>query len=251
MTPCSGKSNPGQSCSPTPARALLLIFAKEPVPGQVKTRLSPPLSPAQAAELYRCFLADVMEEMARLSGVDLAVAHDPAPARDFFAALAPPGTRLVPQARGNLGRRLKEAVDWGFSLGYPAVLVRNSDSPDLPGEFVREGAEALLAGRADAVLGPCPDGGYYLVGLRQPCPELFQQVAWSTPAVLQQTLERAGEVGLQVHLLPPWPDIDDLAGLRRFARRPHSPPAAGWRSHAWLDEHFFSPLPESAGTAPE
>jgi len=222
---------------------VLIIFAKEPAPGQVKTRLSPPLSLAQAAELYRCFLDDVLEEMAILSKLDLAVAYDPVASRNFFATLAPPGAKLVPQAEAGLSHRLIEACTWGFAQGYAAVLVRNSDSPDLPGAYVQEGREALLTGQADVVLGPCPDGGYYLVGLRQPCPELFQSVSWSTDAVLEQTLARALQLGLGPHLLPPWPDIDDLKELLNFLKRPHSPHAPGWRSHAWARNHLRAYLP--------
>jgi rSAM/selenodomain-associated transferase 1 len=228
--------------------ALLIIFAKEPVPGQVKTRLSPPFSPHAAAQLYRCFLEDVLAEMQALPEVALALAYTPPSARDFFAALVPPGGRLAPQAEAGLGDRLIQAFAWGFGEGFAAVLIRNSDSPDLPGAFVQEGREALLTGRADIVLGPCPDGGYYLVGLRKPCPELFHNVAWSTEAVLDQTLARAGQLGLKVHLLPPWPDIDDLSELLNFLKRPLAPPAPGWRSHAWAMEHLRPYLPEISVT---
>jgi rSAM/selenodomain-associated transferase 1 len=232
----------------TPDRDLLIIFAKEPAPGQVKTRLSPPLSLALAAELYLCFLEDVLEEMAGLPGLDLAVAYDPASARNFFATLTPPGVKLVAQAEASLSHRLIEGCTWGFAQGYTAVLVRNSDSPDLPGAYVQEGREALLSGQADVVLGPCPDGGYYLVGLRQPCPELFQKVPWSTDAVLDQTLARARQLGLKVHLLPPWPDIDELYELLNFLKRPHAPPAPGWRSHAWAKERLLPHLSRGSGT---
>ncbi len=218
--------------------ALLIIFAKEPVPGQVKTRLCPPLSPQEAAQLYYRFLEDVLAGMQALSGVNLALAYTPPSAGDFFAALMPSNGRLVAQAETGLGERLIQAFTWGFGEGFAAVLIRNSDSPDLPGAYVREGREALLTGRADVVLGPCPDGGYYLVGLRKPCPELFHHVAWSTEAVLGQTLARARQLGLKVHLLPPWPDIDDLSELLNFLKQPLAPPAPGWRSHAWAQEHL-------------
>jgi uncharacterized protein len=222
--------------------ALLLIFAKAPVPGQVKTRLSPPLTPAQAAALYGCFLQDVLTEMAGLEEMALAVAYNPASAREFFLNSTPDRVHLVAQAGADLGARLLRAFDWGFAQGYEAVLIRNSDSPDLPGAFIREGREVLLSGRADVVLGPCPDGGYYLVGLRRPCPELFQGIAWSTDAVLQQTLGRSGRLGLRPHLLPSWADIDDLNGLRNFLQKPLTPPAPGWRSFAWARKFLPSSL---------
>jgi hypothetical protein len=230
-----------------PIRTLLIIFAKEPVPRQVKTRLSPPLPPALAAELYHCFLKDILEEMTGLDGVDAAVAYDPPSAGKFFERLAPEGVKLVPQAEADLSERLIEACNWGFAQGYAAVLMRNSDSPDLPGSIVREGMEALLGGRTDVVLGPCPDGGYYLVGLEKPHPEIFHQVSWSTASVLEQTLARAEDAGLRTYLLPPWPDIDAWDELLNFLRRPHAPPAPGWRSHAWAEEHLRPYLPGDIG----
>jgi rSAM/selenodomain-associated transferase 1 len=227
---------------------LLIIFAKEPVPGQVKNRLSPPLSPESAARLYFHFLQDVLEEMLRLTQVHLAMAYAPAPSRSFFAQVVPTRLRLVPQVEGDLGERLIQAFEWGFSLGYEAVLIRNSDSPDLPGALVMEAHEALITGGADVVLGPCPDGGYYLMGLKASRPELFRGVDWSTAAVLDQTLEKVRQLKLTAHLLKAWPDIDTLAELANFLQRSLSPPAPGWRSHAWASQHLRQSLPEiSAG----
>jgi hypothetical protein len=140
--------------------ALLIIFAKEPRPGQVKTRLCPPLSEEIAARLYKKFLEDILEEMARLPGLSLALAYTPDTALDFFQALSPAGVSLWPQAGADLGARLVNAFDRGFAAGFGTVLVRNSDSPDLPGEMVLAAAQALESQKADLVLGPNPDGGY-------------------------------------------------------------------------------------------
>jgi glycosyltransferase A (GT-A) superfamily protein (DUF2064 family) len=110
------------------------------------------------------------------------------------------------------------------------VLVRNNDSPDLPGEMVTEAQEVLGSRRADVVLGPCPDGGYYLVGLRTTRPQLFDDISWSGPAVLADTLAQADRLGLTVHLLPSWPDIDTFDDVRAFAKSPKTSAAPGWRS---------------------
>jgi hypothetical protein len=210
--------------------ALLIIFAKEPRPGQVKTRLSPPLSPEEAAQLYHSFLQDILEEMARAPEVRLAVAFSPLGAQVFFRGLAPPGTDLFPQEGADLGERMARALAWGFAAGFGPVLLRGGDVPDLPAALVSEAAEALATGRNQVVLGPSPDGGYYLVGLSQPQPLLFQGPAWSSRTVLRDTLRLARELGLRVHLLPPWPDIDTYDNLWTFLHRSRPGPQPGWRS---------------------
>ena len=210
--------------------ALLIIFAKEPRPGQVKTRLSPPLSPEEAAQLYHSFLQDILEEMALVPEVRLAVAFSPLDAQVFFRGLAPSGTDLFPQEGADLGERMARALAWGFAAGFGPVLLRGGDVPDLPAVVVSEATEVLAAGRDQVVLGPCPDGGYYLVGLSQPQPLLFQGPAWSSRTVLADTLRLARELGLRVHLLPPWPDIDTYDNLRMFVHRSRPGPQPGWRS---------------------
>ena len=135
---------------------LLIIFAKEPRPGQVKTRLSPPLSPEEAAQLYHSFLQDILEEMARVPGVRLAVAFSPLEAQVFFRGLAPPGTDLFPQEGADLGERMAQAFARGFAAGFGPVLLRGGDVPDLPAAVVSEAAEVLAAGRDQVVLGPAP-----------------------------------------------------------------------------------------------
>jgi rSAM/selenodomain-associated transferase 1 len=211
--------------------ALLIIFAKEPRPGQVKTRLSPPLSLEAAAQLYHCFIQDILDEMARLPKVRLAVAFSPPTAQVFFCRLAPPGTILFSQEGADLGERMARAFARSFAAGFGPVLLRGSDVPDLPAAVVSE-AQAMLMGRqAQVVLGPATDGGYYLVGLTEPQPALFRGPAWSSSTVLKDTLRLAQQLGLsRVHLLPPWPDIDTYDNLRTFLHRAGPAPQPGWRS---------------------
>ncbi|OGR24844.1 MAG: hypothetical protein A2139_04995 [Desulfobacca sp. RBG_16_60_12] len=210
--------------------ALLIIFAKEPRPGQVKTRLSPPLSPKEAAQLYHSFLLDILEEMARAPEMRLAMAFSPPGAQVIFRGLAPPGTDLFPQEGADLGERMSRAFAWGFAAGFGPVMLRGSDVPDLPAAVVLEAREVLAAGRTQVVLGPCPDGGYYLVGLNEPQPPLFQGPAWSSSTVLADTLRLARRLDLRVHLLPTWPDIDTYDNLRTFLQRAGPAPQPGWRS---------------------
>ena len=98
----------------------------------------------------------------------------------------------------------------------PAAIAVDSDSPTLPMAYVREAAAVLGEDRADVVLGPCEDGGYYLIGTRQPHPGLFEGILWSTAQVLGMTLEKARVLDLRVHLLPSWFDVDTERDLRRL-----------------------------------
>jgi rSAM/selenodomain-associated transferase 1 len=221
--------------------ALLIIFAKEPHRGQVKTRLSPPLSPEAAAQLYHNFLLDILEEMGRVPEVRLALAFSPPEAQDFFQALARPGMDIFPQEGSDLGERMARACAWGFKAGYSPVLLRGSDTPDLPAAVVSEAREVLAAGHFQVVLGPATDGGYYLVGLSRPQPHLFQGPLWSSDTVLESTLKAARQQNLTVHLLPAWSDIDTLADLLTFLNRACPAPQPGWRSRLKAMELLGSP----------
>jgi rSAM/selenodomain-associated transferase 1 len=210
--------------------ALLIIFSKEPLPGQVKTRLCPPLSPEAAAKLYHCFLLDILDEMALVAEVSLTVAFSPETAQGFFRQLAPPETGLFPQEGADLGQRMARAFARSFAAGFGPVLLRGSDVPDLPAAVVSEVIAVLAAGQAQVVLGPATDGGYHLVGLSEPQPGLFQGPVWSSRTVLADTLRLARQLGLRVHLLDPWPDIDTGDDLRTFLNRPGPASQPGWRS---------------------
>jgi uncharacterized protein len=210
--------------------ALLIIFAKEPLPGQVKTRLSPPLSPEEAAQLYHRFCLDILEEMARVPKVRLAMAFSPPGAQGLFHRLAPPGTDLFPQEGADLGERMARAFARSFAAGFGPVLLRGSDVPDLPAAVVSEAREVLASGQAQVALGPCLDGGYYLMGLTGPQPRLFQGPVWSSSTVLTDTLNLIRQLGLRVHLLPPWADIDTGDDLRTFLDLYRPAPQPGWRS---------------------
>lgn len=197
-------------------RQALFVMAKDPRPGQVKTRLCPPLVPEVAARLYRCFLLDVLDLAAAVPGVDPVVAYAPAGAREEFARLAGGRFALVPQEGTDLGTRLENTFRVLFAHGYDRVAALSTDSPDLPLPFLRD-AFALLE-RTPVVMGPCPDGGYYLIGLSRLLPDLFREMPWSTDRVLPETEARARRLGVGLARLPEWHDVDtaeDLARLRR------------------------------------
>lgn len=202
----------------------LIVVAKEPVPGLTKTRLCPPFTPESAAEFYRCLMLDTLALMTRLDGVDHVIAYTPPSARAYFEDLAPEGFRLVEQEGADLGERLANALAHHFDLGYQRVVIMNSDGPTLPLTYLQEAFSGLA--QADITLGPGHDGGYYLIGMKKIHPELFQGIAWSTGEVIPQTLKICRRLGLRVHQLAEWYDVDvgaDLARLHRdLAREPEA-----------------------------
>ena len=210
----------------------LIVVAKEPVPGRTKTRLCPPFTPESAAEFYRCLLLDTLALMARLEMADHTVAYTPDSARDYFEGLAPNGFRLVPQQGGDLGERLANALAHHFDLGYRRVVIMNSDGPTLPQACLEEAFSGLDS--ADVTLGLSHDGGYYLIGMKRLHPELFRGIDWSTEQVIPQTLAICRRLGLAVHQLPAWYDVDVEADLARLADDLARDPAAAPRTWAFL-----------------
>ncbi len=188
----------------------LAVFAKAPVPGQVKTRLRPALDDEQAARLAAAFVRDTLEKAARLGPpVTVYFAGD----RALLEPLAPPdvrwpGIQWRDQGGGDLGARMAR-------VPAPCLLL-GADSPHLPLAYLREALAAISD--YDVVLGPAEDGGYFLLGLRAPQPALFAGIAWGTGEVLTQTLLKAAALGLSVHQTPPWYDLDTPADLRRLIR---------------------------------
>jgi rSAM/selenodomain-associated transferase 1 len=197
---------------------ILIVVAKRPAPGQTKTRLTPPLSAQQAADLYECFLRDTLDLMRRVSrrvpDVRRAIAYLPIEARDYFAQLAP-DFDLIPQTGADLGARLDHALTHYLTQGYARAAIMNSDGPTLPLENLQRAFEAL-SDHTDVVLGPSDDGGYYLIGLKRPASRLLREVRMSTPTVLADTLALAQEERLRVSLLPQWYDVDDIASLQQL-----------------------------------
>ncbi len=191
----------------------LVVFVKEPRPGGVKTRLAAAVGPDAAAELYRALAESVLEATTPVPGeYERLVFFDPPEARHALREWLP-GVSLRAQARGELGERLADAFARAFGRGATRVAIVGSDAPGLTRETALQALEALT--EADVVLGPAEDGGYYLIALRAPHPELVRGIDWSTPAVLRQTLERAAAAGLGVRQLEPLRDVDTLEDLRR------------------------------------
>lgn len=197
-------------------KTCVIVFAKNPIPNRVKTRLIPPLSPEQAAMLYTAFLTDWCAALAELPDVDIVIAYTPEDAQPDLRALIGDDATYIPQIGDDLGERLVSATQWAAEHGYTKILIVGSDSPTLPISYISE-AITLLDAR-DIVIGPSVDGGYYLIGfavenLATIVPLVFSEIAWSTAAVFQQTVTRIREAEVTLGLLPPWYDIDTVEDL--------------------------------------
>ena len=214
------------------------LFGKHPRPGHVKTRLATEMGEDSATKLYAAFLNDLAFRF-RATGDRRVFGYWPRDAAGYFSQFEKLGYKLWPQPEGDLDSKIISffqhalsgparragqgsepdqegtvVVDAAPHQGCRAVLI-GTDSPTLPIEFVEQ-AFAMLC-EVDCVLGPATDGGYYLIGLRRPAPLLFEQMTWSGPHVLRQTVQRVVATGLTLGLLPPWYDIDTLADLQMLA----------------------------------
>lgn len=198
-----------------PTDLALLTFVKFPEPGKVKTRLAAAIGPELAAELYHHFIDATFVCAGQLKNAAQFAAFTPAEKAPAFQRLFPGERQWLAQVPApDLGTRMRATVQTMLQRGYGRVLIIGSDSPDLPAAHLNEAAAALRT--HDLVLGPAEDGGYYLIGLKSDYAQLFENITWSTVSVLQQTLAAAQRLGLRVHLLPRWYDVDDLPALQRY-----------------------------------
>ncbi len=211
----------------------LLVVAKQPSPNHTKTRLCPPLSNHQAADLYECFLRDTLDLMRLVPDVQRVIGYYSENGSGYFRSLAP-DMALIRQVGATLGERLDNLLKEALVGEAEKAVVMDSDSPTLPLECLTMAFAAL--DEADVVLGPTEDGGYYLIGMKKPHPQLLREVQMSTPHVLSDTLALAQKHNIQVSLLPAWFDVDtagDLARLRDEVAL--SSNGSGHYSRAWFE----------------
>lgn len=224
------KQNPPGLCA-------LAIMTKAPRAGAVKTRLQPPLTAAEAAELNICFLRDTAEAIAvacssdsgwSTNGIDAdkgplptriargVGVFTPAGSEKDYVNILPPDFDLLPQRGQGFGERLLNAAADLLRAGFESCCLINSDSPTVTADAFREAAAQLQREDDCIVLGPADDGGYYLIGMRKLHARLFDDIDWSTGRVFAQTIERAEELRVRVHTLPSFFDVDDRATLHRL-----------------------------------
>jgi uncharacterized protein len=212
---------PGRASAPRRRPAIaccgIAVMAKASVAGRTKTRLVPPLNYQEAAAFNTAFLKDVADNLraaGRQASIAGYMAFGPPGSEAFFRSCFPADIGLIEAWLPNFGDCLFRALREVLACGHRGAVVLNSDSPTLPTSLLVETANVLATPGDRAVLGPASDGGYYLLGLTQAHPRIFDDVEWSTSRVAEQTLERAREIGLDVHVLPPWYDVDDIDALR-------------------------------------
>ena len=197
----------------------ILVFARRPAAGRVKTRLTPPLPPDEAACVYEACLRDVIALAAR-QRAQVEIWYDDEPSAAAYFANELPHLGAIAQAGDSLGAKMKDAFERSFADNAERVIIIGTDSPTLPETFLNTAFDDLH--ESDAVIGPSLDGGYYLIGLRTSAwpkaRKLFDHVRWSEPDVFRTTIERIELIGLSSRVQPGWYDIDTVDDLRQALR---------------------------------
>jgi|SRR4030043_3074 rSAM/selenodomain-associated transferase 1 len=203
-----------------PTKSALGIFFRIPTHGKVKKRLANEIGEDAALTAYESMLEATIENVSRLKGIDLYGFYE--------GGIIPPNPPLLKGGRGdyinkmplilqkgfNLGERMYKAIQWLFDNGYQKVSLIGTDSPDLPLAFIKDAFQKLDSYKL--VIGPSEDGGYYLIGMKNPFDMLFKNIEWGSDKVLKYTVSKAHSAGISYFLLPEWYDIDDLRSLSRW-----------------------------------
>jgi uncharacterized protein len=200
----------------------LVIMARAPIPGLVKTRLCPPLTPESACDLYQSFLLDKAKQTSLIGNCDIYITCTPEDEHAQMMELAG-NCRLMPQQEASPGSSFASCAQEVLGAGYKSVLLVAGDTPTLATSHFSQAFKALQRPDTDIVVGATYDGGYYLIGLKNYNVKLFHNIKWGAPSVLRQTVDRANGEGLRIHYLPAWRDVDtekDLALLTREFANP-------------------------------
>ena len=193
-------------------RTAIIVMVKYPEAGSVKTRLGRQIGMEEAVELYREFVR-IMLETCRATGFDTVISCHPDQPVSGYRKWLGPGFQYMVQQGPDLGDKMRDAFEQGFARGYDRVILTGSDLPHLPGAVIKEAAQKT--GTCDVVIGPALDGGYYLAAMKKDrfCPEMFDDIPWSTADVLDITLEKLAAGQLRPFFLKPLRDIDTLDDL--------------------------------------
>ena len=199
----------------------ILLFARYPEKGRVKTRLETHLTKDQIIGLYKCFVEDILSTL-RKSGYPVTVCCLPSGREAEMKAWLGPEPAYIPQIGNDLGQRMENAFVQTFTAKTSPVdqaILLGSDLPDLDPGIVHQAFDSLSSN--DMTLGPAVDGGFYLVGFNRHAfsKEIFDGISWGTGQVFKETMKKAKQAGLKIHVLPQWQDIDTFADLELFLRQ--------------------------------
>jgi uncharacterized protein len=203
------------------SQCALAVMAKAPRSGKVKTRLSPPLTLEQTAALNVCFLRDTTQNIAQVTASGKAsglISYTPVGEEALFDGLLPNDFSLILQRGDGFGERLLTSATDILACGFGAVCLLDSDSPTVPTAAFQKAVDALTEPGDRIVLGGSNDGGYYLIGMKQPHPEPFENITWSTASVYAETVSAIAAAGIELVELPLWYDVDDATTLRTLSK---------------------------------
>jgi hypothetical protein len=209
----------------------IIIMAKVPAAGEVKTRMQPFLTPTQSAELAFCLLQDTISKAESLKN-QLIIAYSPMERRDFFNGFSQHNLTLVPQYGQDLGERMFHTFEFAFEQNLDSAVMIGTDSPTFPPELITQAFEHL-ENSADIVLAPTEDGGFYLIGLKTLKKEIFENVQWSSPETFSQTKENIARQNLSLREIQAWYDVDTIEDLRRLKQDEYLRQFAP-KTHNWL-----------------
>jgi rSAM/selenodomain-associated transferase 1 len=192
----------------------LIVFVKAPIPGKVKTRLQPCVAPERIIEIYKSFITEILDKCTQLKGVNKFVGCSPSKDDDYLQTVARVRKMKTFNQRGlSLGEKIINALRDYLKKGYSDIVLIGSDSPTVPLDYIKTAFAELR--KNDFVLGPCCDGGLYLVGAKKKViPDIFQDIPWDTSEVLNKTLRNLYSLDIKFSMLPFWYDVDTIDDLR-------------------------------------
>lgn len=192
----------------------LIVFAKEPEVGKVKTRLQGYLSKDMCVKLYQAFLKDTLELVRAIKCFDKVLAYESSIAEPRYLKTIAKDFLFYRQKGRNLGEKMHDAFKFAKRINCDKTVIIGSDIPNLPLSYVEEAYRRL--DRSDIVVGPSYDGGYYLIGVKKLCVGIFRDVKWSSETVLEKTIKNSQKLNKKIAILHKWYDVDDSAGLLRL-----------------------------------
>ncbi|HUE82152.1 MAG TPA: DUF2064 domain-containing protein [Pyrinomonadaceae bacterium] len=208
-------------------RCALALMATVPLPGiEVRSRLSPPLSPADVAGLKSCFLRDAVTSMAEIAGAGRAegvILYSPSGAETAAREIAPKSFKAFPQRGANLGQVLVNVTADLLARGFSSVCLLNFESPTLPRSHIEVALETVNRPGDRLVLTAAEGGGYCLIACKDSYPEIFERITTSGANFLTHTTARAAQIGLKIEMLPHWYNVDDPATLKRLREELNDP----------------------------